>query len=76
MGRCKYCGAEIDWIRTPEGENIPVNPVPVFVTEHSIGDVFYTDEGRKITGNISKAPIPRYMEVGFVPHIRTCNCFG
>ena len=31
MARCKGCGAEIDWIRTRTGKNMPVDPEPVFV---------------------------------------------
>lgn len=29
MSHCKYCGALIDWIRTPEGKYVPVEYKPV-----------------------------------------------
>lgn len=29
MGRCKSCGAEIEWVRTTKGNNMPLDPIPV-----------------------------------------------
>lgn len=75
MSRCKFCGKEIDWIRTPDGKNIPVEPEPVLVAENEGADVFYTDEGRKFVGTESGLPWRPDLEVGFVPHIWKCRYF-
>ena len=43
MAKCKGCGAEIDWILTRDGKNMPVNPEPVYVAVDEGRDVFVTD---------------------------------
>ncbi|WP_298028772.1 hypothetical protein [uncultured Dysosmobacter sp.] len=75
MSRCRMCGAEIDWIQTPEGKYVAVDPEPVVVAENTGTDVFYTDEGRKFVGTESGLPWRPDLEVGFVPHVRTCVYF-
>ncbi len=31
MPQCRSCGAEIEWLRTKEGKNTPVDAKPVFI---------------------------------------------
>ena len=33
MSRCRACGAQILWLRMDGGVQLPLDPVPVFVTE-------------------------------------------
>ena len=75
MARCKGCGAEIDWIKTRAGKNMPVDPEPVFVAVDDGNDVFVTDEGEVIHGREIPAN-DGSAEVAFVPHWATCPVAG
>ena len=73
MSVCKGCGAPIDWIKTTEGRNMPIDPEPVFIIEGGGTDRFVTDEGAVVLGRMARpdeesAALP----VGFVPHWKTC----
>ena len=75
MARCRGCGAEIDWIRTRAGKNMPVDPEPVFVAVNDGSDVFVTDEGEVIHGR--KVPAnDDSAGVAFVSHWATCPVAG
>lgn len=73
MAQCKFCGQEIDWIRSPEGKPVSVDPDPVFVIEGGGQDTFLDDMGVILIGRQAK-PEEECPElyVGFVPHRRTC----
>lgn len=72
MSRCKGCGAEIEWIKTAAGKNMPIDPEPVFVLAAEGGtEVFLTDEGEVFRGKA--VPTGEGAEVGFVPHWATCK---
>lgn len=75
MSRCRGCGAEIDWIRTRAGKNMPVDPEPVFVIVGEGNGRFVTDEGDVITGR----EVPTNdgtADAAFVPHWSTCPAAG
>lgn len=71
MARCKGCGAEIGWIRTPAGKAMPVDPEPVYVAVDDGSDVFVTDVGEVIHGRAVPAN-DGSAEVAFVSHWATC----
>ena len=73
--RCKGCGAEIDWILTRDGKNMPVDPEPVFVAVDEGRDVFVTDYGEVIRGREVPANTGS-GEVAFVSHWATCPVGG
>lgn len=79
MSYCKNCGAEIDWIRGPEGRYIPVDPEPVFVIEGEGQEQFYTEEEGVLAGRLARPEEVQTREqkmntpLGFVPHWRTCR---
>ena len=75
MARCKGCGAEIDWIKTRAGKNMPVDPEPVFVAVDDGSDFFVTDEGEVIHGREIPAN-DGSAEVAFVSHWATCPVAG
>lgn len=54
MSVCKGCGAPIDWIRTTEGRNMPIDPEPVFIIEGGGTDRFVTDEGAVVLGRVAR----------------------
>lgn len=73
MSICKGCGAPLEWIKTTEGRNMPVNPEPVFVIEGEGGDRFITDEGEVISGRRALPEEESHnLPVAFVPHWKTC----
>lgn len=52
MAQCRGCGAWIEWVHTPAGKSLPVNPDPVTVLLDQEGDtVIVTDGGRVMRGN-------------------------
>jgi len=75
MARCKGCGAEIDWIRTRTGKNMPIDPEPVFVIIGDGKEHFVTDEGEVISGRVVSTD-DGTAEVAFVPHWATCPVAG
>ena len=73
MARCKYCGAEIDWITSLEGKRVPVDPDPVFVIEGGGRREFLDDMGATLIGRQAAPWEARSdMDMAFVPHRRTC----
>lgn len=74
MSVCKFCGAEIDWITSLEGKQVPVDPDPVFVIEGDGPEAFLDDMGATITGRIAKLEEKRRdLPVAFIKHRRTCK---
>lgn len=77
MAWCKYCGARIDWLRTPKGKYMPVEYTPVMVMPDRGTEVFVTDEGEVIRG---KRTLPGAAGGGniaaYVPHWAGCSYRG
>lgn len=70
MSICRGCGAQIEWIKTTAGRNMPVDPEPVFVIEGEGCDCFVLDDGAVIVGRIARPEEERpELPVAFVPHI-------
>lgn len=78
MNFCKYCGNEIDWIRTEKGKYIPVDPNPVFIIEGEGAELFYTDEEGMLIGRLAREEEVQTIEqkintpVGYITHWKTC----
>lgn len=78
MSVCLNCGAEIDWVRKPDGGYIPVDQEPVFVIEGEGQDKFYAEEEDELTGRAARPGEIQTLEqkintpLGFVPHWKTC----
>lgn len=74
MSTCKGCGRSIDWIRMKSGKSMPVDPEPVYIVEEG-SQVFITDEGETITGQLAVPATQEEMGrlfVAFIPHWKTC----
>ena len=77
MSICRGCGAQIEWIKTTAGRNMPVDPEPVFVIEGEGRDRFVLDDGAVIAGRIARPEEERpELPVAFVPHWKTCPNAG
>ncbi len=74
MSICKFCGTEIDWIQTKDGQYIPINFDPVFVIEDGGRERFIEDTGTEIIGRLARPEEENCnLPVAFVPHVRTCG---
>lgn len=77
MAICNGCGAEIDWIKTPNGRNMPVNLdyIEIDPTGHP-HEVVVTDEGRVFKGSRlfeDNTLFPTQGKIrGRMPHWATC----
>ena len=74
MSICKFCGTEIDWIQTVNGQYIPIDVDPVFVIGGEGKERFIEDTGTAIIGRLARSEeANRNLLVAFVPHMRTCG---
>lgn len=77
MSKCRSCGADIDWIKTKEGKNMPVNVEYVNVHPNEVGGekgntVIVTDEGEVVRGiQVGDAYEDGYL-IGRTSHFATC----
>lgn len=76
MSKCKSCGAEIVWIRTAGGKNMPLNAEKHYFHRWTDGDLhpretFFTESGAAFAGYGTVKEDPEAME-GRVSHFATC----
>lgn len=76
MAKCKGCGAEIIWIKTPAGKSMPCNAEPMTYWENpGAAGKIVTPNGEVIrcefTGDPDKA-----TGIGYIPHWYTCPQAG
>lgn len=50
MSRCRGCGAEIIWKKTPMGKKIPVDPEPVWIEQGLEKRTFLRADGSFVLG--------------------------
>lgn len=73
MGKCRGCGAEINWVRMRSGRVIPVDPEPVFVVEGSGKDVIVTEDGGIANGvQCPGGAVPPGKRRGWRSHFASC----
>lgn len=68
MSTCKYCGRQIDWVKTTRGKPMPVDPDYIEYNEAPLGTILVTDGGHVITVEQRRFPTIR----GRVSHFATC----
>lgn len=77
MAVCKYCGAWIDWIRTPAGKYMPVGPRPVLIMPDRGAETFITDEGEIVRGQRTlPGAVGGRNIAAYVPHWAHCPARG
>lgn len=70
MSKCKSCGAEIIWIKTRNGKNMPCDAEPVYYLPDPDGkEVIVTSGGTVTHGFLSDM---RIAETGYRSHFATC----
>lgn len=67
MSKCKSCGADIIWIKTPAGKVMPCDPTRVRYIEKS-----ETASIVKSNGEVSKCELILATGLGYIPHWATC----
>ena len=72
MAKCRYCGAEIVFVRTERGKSMPCDPVIRSYREEPRGPVkILTAEGRVVSARLP-GPDEAAHGVGHIPHFATC----
>ena len=70
MSKCRSCGAEIIWIKTPSGKNMPCDAKPIsFRLDTHNGDLLLvTPDGKVARGSFD----PAAEKIGYTSHFATC----
>lgn len=76
MATCRSCGAEIRWIKTRNGKNMPVDPEEYYVLEGAVTEnrqaiTFVSGDGRIIRG-VTVRPENPLGEICYISHFATC----
>lgn len=66
IARCNSCGAEIIWVTTPNGKNMPVN-----LAEDPRGSIYLDADGRMGQASLTGAP-PEGTLTRHLSHFATC----
>lgn len=76
MGRCKGCGAQIVWVKTKAGKNMPCDPQFLNYKEVAGGkEKIVTPEGEVVSG-ITDVPNEAADGFGYISHFATCKMAG
>ena len=72
MARCKKCGKEIIWIKTPSGRSMPCDPEEVVYWKDSKGKGrVVTPNGEVVACRLDGDP-QEATGMGYVSHFATC----
>lgn len=76
MAKCKSCGAEIAWKKTPSGKNMPVDATPVeyWALPLATGKIV-TEDGIVVSCRLTGEPGTATGK-GYTPHWATCPHAG
>lgn len=69
MIKCRVCGAEIDFVRTVNGGNMPVEPERVAYNDLKDGEVIITPGGNTVKAS---ADLRMPSVSGYRPHWSSC----
>lgn len=73
MAKCKSCGAEIIWLKTAAGRNMPVDAEEVYFYADKDGkELFVTDNGVVVRGVQAEPNTIPHPRIGYVSHFATC----
>ena len=73
MSKCRSCGAEIKWIRTFSGKNMPVNAemIHFFPKSGEKTELFVTEDGAVVHG-VRAEEDQKFTHIGYISHFATC----
>lgn len=69
MAQCRSCDAEIIWIKTKQGKNMPCDPLEIHHDEANDGDVLVGYDGTVTVVRLNRQ-LPNVK--GHVSHFATC----
>lgn len=75
LGKCKFCGSEIAWIKTVGGKSMPCDSEQVYYKEKSGGkERIVTPNGQVLACEIipEGGDIQHATGFGYIPHFATC----
>lgn len=76
MAKCKGCGREIIWRKTPSGKSMPVDPEPVLYWPRTRGSGKVVNLNGAVVSCTFNGPMTEPGEYGYVPHWATCPAAG
>lgn len=72
MSKCRSCGAEIIWIKTPGGKAMPCDAEPVVYWQQKNGSkTIVLNNGEVIKGELEGIPGTE-TGIGYISHFATC----
>lgn len=73
MSKCKYCGAELKWIRTAGGKRMPCDPEPIpYRYQLGARERIVTPNGEVLPCELDIKP-EEAEGSGYLPHFATCK---
>ena len=72
MAKCKGCGAEIIWIKTPYGKSHPCDPKPVIYWARQKGKGKVVTPNGEVISCEFKGEMDKATGYGYVSHWSTC----
>lgn len=75
MAKCKYCGAEIIWVKTTAGKMMPCDPgIVEYIAATTANERIVTPNGEVVTCIICETKAQQEVAdgTGYVPHWHTC----
>ena len=71
--KCKYCGAEICFIKTVAGKSMPVDPDPVTFWPDYLAEKFVMIDGNVMSGKrVQEDETQHTQYIGYISHFSTC----
>lgn len=72
MAKCKGCGADIVWIKTPGGKSMPCDSAQLTYWKNSHGsDIIVTPNGEVFRANLT-GDLAQATGIGYRSHFATC----
>lgn len=72
MAKCRGCGADIIWIKTPGGKSMPCNPIPVTYWEKPKAQGKVVTPNGKVLSCEFKGDPQNATGIGYISHFSTC----
>ena len=71
QGRCRACGAAVNFIMTPAGKWMITNTAQLSSADVKLGSRLVLEDGSVVT--VSSKPREGYEQHGYIPHWATCS---
>jgi hypothetical protein len=72
MAKCRGCGADIIWIKTPGGKSMPCDPIPVMYWEKAKAPGKVVTPNGEIKNCVFEGDLDKATGVGYISHFSTC----